>query len=323
MDYSTILYKDSQLEPEIGRIIPLSTINQIFFGNSDPFCISGKMTLLNTNNIIKKNGVYYLNLAKLDEYFEFVKVLSLNELSFCPYNYYKYIQKTNIPDHYKNMIDVIDEYIQYLESLDEHFSNTIKHIIFNKGLFNGEVFANAPTIISMKFNKIGSPLIIHFTNDNTEGNFLSLSKNRTNEQYKSLYNTHKTQLLMEDPKVFLINNLERVTGNLSFSEMAVNAYLIKNDFTTPLDGLVELVLWKDDRSKMEYIDFFFKKYSNIIIETNNGLMTNFEGFNKFLLNLEVKYLQQWEVKEQYNELYYQITHELIKSFELLYQNKLR
>lgn len=322
MDYSTVLYKDSQLEPEIGRIIPLCTINQIFFGNSDPFCISGKMTLLNTNIIMKKNGVYYLNLAKLDEYFDLMKASSLNELSFCPYNYYKYIQKTNIPEHYKNMIDVIDEYIEYLDSLDEHFSNTIKYIIFNKGLYNGEVFANAPTVISMKFNKMGTPLIIHFTYDDASGSFLSLSKNRTNEQYQSLYNIHKTQLLMADPKVFLINNLERVTGNLSFSEMAVNSYLIKNDFTTPLYGLVELVLWKDDESKIAYIDFFVKKYSNIIKESKDGIMTNFEGFNKFLLNLEIKYLQQWEVKEQYNELYYQITHELIKSFDLLYQNKL-
>ena len=50
-------------------------------------------------------------------------------------------------------------------------------------------------------------------------------------------------------------------------------------------------------------------------------MTNFEGLNKFLLNLEVKYLQQWENKEQINELYYQITHELIKSYEILYKNK--
>ena len=49
-------------------------------------------------------------------------------------------------------------------------------------------------------------------------------------------------------------------------------------------------------------------------------MTNFEGFNKFLLSLDIKYIS-WEVKEQINELYYQITHELIKSFQLLYENK--
>jgi hypothetical protein len=37
--------------------------------------------------------------------------------------------------------------------------------------------------------------------------------------------------------------------------------------------------------------------------------------------LEVADLQQWEVKEQINELYYKITHELIRSFEILYLSK--
>ena len=49
-------------------------------------------------------------------------------------------------------------------------------------------------------------------------------------------------------------------------------------------------------------------------------MTNFEGFNKFLLNIDTTYVN-WQIKEQINELYYQITYELIKSYELLYINK--
>ena len=67
----------------------------------------------------------------------------------------------------------------------------------------------------------------------------------------------------------------------------------------------------------EFIDFFVTKYSSLV---KNDL-TNFEGMNKFLLSIDIKYLQQWENKEQINELYYQITHELIRSYELLYRNK--
>jgi hypothetical protein len=66
-----------------------------------------------------------------------------------------------------------------------------------------------------------------------------------------------------------------------------------------------------------YLIKFIQKYSHLIENDN----TNFEGINKFLLNIEIEDVSQWHVKEQINELYYQITHELIRSFELLYKSK--
>ena len=126
---------------------------------------------------------------------------------------------------------------------------------------------------------------------------------------------------MDNPEDFLINNLEKVTGNFEFSKMAVQSYLIKNDYQTPLKGLTELITWKDVSLKNEYLDFFIFKYKNIIKVIDGEYMTNFEGLNKFLLNLEVKYLDQWLIKEQINELYYQITHELINSYEILYKER--
>jgi hypothetical protein len=139
--------------------------------------------------------------------------------------------------------------------------------------------------------------------------------------YESLYEHHKKCLLMDNPEDFLINNLERVTGNFEFSKMAVQSYLIKNDYQTPLKGLTELITWKDVSLKNEYLDFFIFKYKNIVKVIDGEYMTNFEGLNKFLLNLEVKYLDQWLIKEQINELYYQITHELINSYEILYKER--
>ena len=153
------------------------------------------------------------------------------------------------------------------------------------------------------------------------GEHMSVEIDSYESVLEELYESQKKLLLMEDPKIFLITNLEKVTGDINFSTMAVNSYLEKNEMTTPVEGLCHLILWKDDESKMNYIYFFMKKYSNLVNESNDGLMTNFEGFNKFLLNLEVKYLQQWEIKEQINELYYQITRELIHSYEILYNNK--
>ena len=122
---------------------------------------------------------------------------------------------------------------------------------------------------------------------------------------------------MEDPENFLITNLERVTGDISFSKMAVKSYLYKDIFNTPIEGLCELVQWKNKTSRNEFIKLFIEKYPNLV---KSDSMTNFEGFNKFLLNIDTTYVN-WQIKEQINELYYQITYELIKSYELLYINK--
>jgi len=317
MDYKTILYKNSHIETEIGRVINLSILNQIFFGNADPFCITGKLELINNNMISKINGLFYLNLIKINEYFKMADIINFNNLTFFPYNYYKIIKTTNIPTHFKNMIETIDKYIEYLTKLDNNFSINIKHIIFNKNFLNAELIVAKDDIYIVKFNKPGKPLFINFTyNLYTNGNFLSLDEPLNETKYEEIFNFHKKQILMEDPENFLITNLERVTGDKNFSEMAVKSYLYKNIFNTPIEGLCELVQWKDKSSHTNFIKLFIQKYPELI----KSSMTNFEGFNKFLLTIDTNYVS-WENKEQINELYYQITHELIKSFELLYKYK--
>jgi len=47
---------------------------------------------------------------------------------------------------------------------------------------------------------------------------------------------------------------------------------------------------------------------------------NFEGFNKYFLNLELRYLLHFEMKEMITTLYYNITNELIESYKTLYDN---
>jgi hypothetical protein len=215
-------------------------------------------------------------------------------------------------------METIDKYIEYLTKLENNFSINIKHIIFNNNFLNAELIVAKDDIYIVKFNKRGKPLFINFTyNLYTTENFLSLEEPLNETQYEETFNFHKKQILMEDPENFLITNLERVTGDKHFSEMAVKSYLYKNIFNTPIDGLCELVQWKDKTSHTNFIKLFSQKYPNLI---KSDTMTNFEGFNKFLLTIDTNYVS-WENKEQINELYYQITHELIKSFELLYKYK--
>jgi hypothetical protein len=321
MDYKTVLYKNSHLEPEIGRVVPISTINQMFFGNSDPFCISGKFELINSNIVKKINGIFYLNLDKLTEYFEIAGNINFDNVKFFPYNYYKIFKSETIPEHFQNMMETIDEYLDFLKNMNDHFSNTIRHILYNKNFLNAELIVAQNDTFIVKFDKLGKPLFINFSYDTNGGsNFLSMFKPRNKTQYYVLYQSHKQQLLMEEPENFLITNLERVTGDRNFSEMAVKSYLNINKYHTPLEGLSELIQWKDEKSKNEFIKFFVQKYPDLVKSVDDTLMTNFEGFNKFLLSLDTSYIY-WQVKEQINELYYQITHELIRSFELLYENK--
>ena len=58
------------------------------------------------------------------------------------------------------------------------------------------------------------------------------------------------------------------------------------------------------------------KDSNIM---NKELYLNFEGFNKYLLNIDVKYLENFSIKEQINQMYTNILMELVDTYKLLYE----
>lgn len=328
MDYSALFATQSHLDIDIGRIIPLIKINQLLLGKSDAFCMNNKLQLLNSDIVKQKDGIYYLILSKLPMYLDIIKKsFDMDDMNYFPYNYFKYINKEKIPDHFKSMMSAIDSYYEYLKTKDNHFSKTIMNILFNKmNMFNGEVVSAFDDTICVKFNKIGKSLFINFTYaDISLPNKLSLIDYKDKDVLEILYEYHKELLLMDNPDEFLINNLERVTGDINFARMSVKAYLEKDKYTTPLDGLLELMNfgWKDEKMKLEYLTFFIKKYDHLIHEEEDTykLYTNFEGFNKFLLSIEERFIKRWEVKEQINELYYQITHELIHSFEQLYNNK--
>jgi hypothetical protein len=51
---------------------------------------------------------------------------------------------------------------------------------------------------------------------------------------------------------------------------------------------------------------------------DNEVHLNFEGFNKYFLNLEVGDLESIHEKEIINDFYYNITNELINSYKTLY-----
>jgi len=320
MDYKTLFTDDVNLDIGMGLIIPLSKVNKVLFGTNTDFHIIDKITLLNDNIIIEKNKKFFMKLNMFNDYIKLVRNLS-EKIPCFPYNYYNLFESEN-PDYYK-LFNILDEYLDYLSSIDDHFSNTIRNIIKHKNILNVELISSFDNFYCLKFDKIGKPLFINIGIENIDkDNFLSYAEDNCDEQFNKLFESHKTSLLMEDPETFLITNLERVTGDLNFASLIVKSYLEKNKFTTSITWICALVEWKDDQSKIQSIDNFKTNYPDLWVdESLENININFEGINKFLLSIEAKHLSNWEFKEQINELYFNITNELIKSFEILYRNK--
>jgi len=314
------LSTETKLNIDFGKVISLNKINKILFSNKEPFCTIDKITLLNSGIIKEYENENYLILNKISNYIELIENQKSN--LYFPYNYYNSFITTEKNINYENMFKVIDEYLDFLDTLGNQYSYLIKHILHNGRFLNSELTDVKNDLYCLRFDKkTGKALHIFMSSNLSATGILSYGEDRNYKQYEDLYECHKKILLMDEPEEFLINNLEKVTGDLEFSKMIVHSYLIKNDYKTSIKGLCNLVEWKNEELMEEYINFFVNKYNSIVKNIDGEYMTNFEGFNKFLLSLEVKYLQQWENKEQINELYYQITHELIKSYEILYNTK--
>lgn len=302
MDYKAVFSNDSFLDINHGRLIPIENVNKVLFSNSKQFPIIGKIVLLNSGMIFEINNKFYLNLNKFSDYIELIKCNKNNFKDCFPYNYYKFFDKDN---KFINLMEQIDGYLHYLNNKNDNFSNTIKYILTKKNILNSELVSEIDNTYCLKFDKKGKPLYITISEEIKLDN-------------ESLYLKHKQTILQEEPEKFLIINLERVTGDENFASSIVKSYLHKNEFNTLINDISNLILWKNISAKDKYIEKFINKYIHLVEVNPDGIFTNFEGFNKFLLNIQENDVQQWEVKEQINELYFKITNELIRSFEILY-----
>jgi hypothetical protein len=140
--------------------------------------------------------------------------------------------------------------------------------------------------------------------------------------YDYLYEYIKKQYLMKDIDSFVIYNLTKITGNKSFSTVLVLSHNKKDEFCIPIEIINELVAFKNEKAKSQFIDRLTSLYKikTIWDKTNDDIYFNFEGFNKYFLNLETNDLLNSDVKEMICNFYYSITSELINSYKTLYNN---
>lgn len=330
----------SILELSHNNIIPLTRVNQFFFGTNS---FTSKFNYLNLfrESIIKKHlGIYWVYTSKLEKYLEEVfQIINLeNNFSFCPYNYYKTF-KSNIPVHYQQMNNSIDKFISYLDSDDKPEARTIRNIWMPNSK-KGQLSKLETEVVDfleigetknmiLKFSKKGSPLFIQLiysenpisNTNNKSDNYgtLRIGQSIEDDECEKLYEYICQRMLMDTPKEFLINNLERVCGLREFAEIMVKSYLNREQFTYPINEIKSIVLWKSESNAEDYKLYFIGHYPHCFDKCSSCL--NFEGINKFLLNINEDDVENFDVKEQINEMYYNSMTELIHSFELLYKNK--
>jgi hypothetical protein len=152
---------------------------------------------------------------------------------------------------------------------------------------------------------------------------MKLYINLSSYDCKKIYNDIKEEYLMMDIDRFVCYNLTKITNNEQFSSLLVASHNNKKDFCIPAYLLSTLIHFKNDKAESDYIKRFINQYKEGTIwnYNNEDVHLNFEGFNKYFLNLELNDLANFDMKETINDFYYNITNELINSYKTLYYHK--
>jgi hypothetical protein len=302
------------------KLILLDNFCQSLFGmNNLPHPII-KANLIHENIIIKKKKNLYFDIDKIDEFFKKIKKINFED-SCLPINYYnlakihedsKSMQIFKFILHFKNYLIEKDskesnKILAYLQrDSKDYFVGKFHHILIIKDIW----------VMTVSFNNSVDDLIISFGND-SENNVINVLDTST-EYLKEVYKHLKQEILMKNPDRFILKNLTRVTGNETFAKMILDSYNEKGDCNINVNEINNYLQFKNEKSKKKYIEEFQELYkdSNIM---NKDLYLNFEGFNKYLLNIDLKYLENFSIKEQINQMYTNILMELVDTYKLLYE----
>lgn len=312
------------VHPDFDKIVPLDYINKFFFGVSE-IPITNCLQFFDFHNItIIYKKKHYLVLSKLKDFFDGIGCLDKYEYQYIPINYYNFIGKELCGIH-KEIYNFNKQFIKYLNiNKPLYFDIFINMIGCNS--FNGTLIEYSPFIQIMTIMYDG--IIINYsTNEIKDAIKENICISLTNDymsQFKYLYNMIKMKHLMKDIDTFVIYNLTKITKSNDFSKLLVKSHNMKDMFCISIDVINTIINFKNENSKKEYIKRFIKIYKEGIIwskNENETIYVNFEGFNKYFLNLELSDLESHEMKETILNFYYNITNELINSYKSMYYHK--
>jgi hypothetical protein len=331
-----LLDENFEVHPSLDKIMPVAKVNKFFFGVLEtPHGTKSVNYFIDAKIIIKYKDSLYLVLSKLKEYLDSFDITNLEQYP-TRYLLINYCNTFNRP-----LIGIQDKlniyhqnFIKYISRKKLFHHNIIKEIM-GTTYFKGRItqYNDLLNIITVIFDG-NKPLVISFGSSHIDAElYVDLSNVSLDDyelsSYSKLYQNINQFILMGDPDQYIINNISIITGgNISFARLLVESHKDKENHCIPIDHLFAMTRFKLPQSKKIYIDRFCVLYrENTIwamkkIETNNIMCVNFEGMNKYFLNLDIEYLYDFNVKESISNMYYNITNELIESYRLLYNYKL-
>ena len=309
---------DFIVHPIYDKIMLLSKANKFFFGiNNTP--ITNPQYLLMNEIIIKYHDEYYLILSKLHKFINAVGTLENHKNKFLHINYYNFIDE-ELNGIQKDLYEFNNNFTLYLQNKQPLFFNTIIKM-FGQSYFNGVLVGieHNTNMISIKYDNI----TITYGYDELDTKLYVNLSTLSNKEFNKLYNEIKEQYLMMDIDRFVCYNLTKITDNEGFSSLLVSSHNNKNDFCIPVYIINGIIKFKNSDIEKNYIERFTHIYKEGTIWNirQDDVHLNFEGFNKYFLNLEVGDLESIHEKEIINDFYYKITNELINSYKSLYYNK--
>ncbi len=307
---------DFIVHPSYDKIMLLSKVNKFFFGiNNTP--ITNPQYLLMNDIIIKYNNDNYLVLSKLHNYINSIGTMENQEDKFLHINYYNFIDK-ELNGIQKDLYEFNNNFIDYLNNKKPLFFTTISKM-FGEKYFNGILVGieNNTNMISIKYDNI----TITYGYGDLD---MKLYVNLLSYDCKKIYNDIKEQYLMMDIDRFVCYNLTKITDNEGFASLLVSSHNNKDDFCIPVYMINIIIKFKNSKAEEKYIERFTNIYKENTIwnKRNEDIHLNFEGFNKYFLNLESGDLESIHEKEIINDFYYKITNELINSYKTLYNHRL-
>ncbi len=313
---------DFIVHPNYDKIMLLSKVNRFFFGiNNTP--ITNPQYLLINDIIIKHNNDNYLILSKLNKFINAVGTMENQEDKYLHINYYNFIDK-ELNGIQKDLYEFNNNFILYLQNKKPLFFTTIIKM-FGDSYFNGILVGieHNTNMICIKYDNI----TITYGYDELDTKLYINLSNLSNKDLNKLYNEIKEQYLMMDIDRFVCYNLTKITDNEGFSSLLVSSHNNKEDFCIPIYIINSIIKFKNNKAEDKYIERFKSIYKEETVwnirknDSHSDIYLNFEGFNKYFLNLEMNDLESIHEKEMINDFYYKITNELINSYKTLYNHK--
>jgi len=300
------------VHPVHDKIIPLEHVCKCLFGVKTLPITTCLIKLELDNIVLKYNDNYYIVVSRFGHFLDSVGCLDKYEDKYLVINYCNFLG-TELNGIQKNIYEFNMKFIEYLEKQKPIHYNTIIRMI-GKEHCNGMMvsYEKGINIMMIKYDNF----VISYGYDKMESEMYVCIDKQNTQTFKKLAEDIFQAMLRTNVDEYVIYNLTKITGNESFAKMLVVAHN-NNDYVIPLDYADSIIQFKNENQKQHYNIKFMTLYKSGTIwnKVDDDIMLNFEGLNRYYLNLDDTFIDN---KEEVNTLYYDITNELINSYKTLY-----